>query len=219
MPEGLKEVIVSKVIDSLPTLLIVLGGILILLGLAGGIMYNQWFPVRELGARIAAVVMGLLILLWGYFSGNKQVTVPATEKYGIKIEHPRNGDRVEVVDVRGSIKKALPEGHVLKVLRVYPGSENYIPIGEGRIDIKSGTWMAEQCNIGGKTGDKRWIAAYIVGPGGAALLSYYEKAARVHKSVMNQLRSATGKEGEYLPLMDKRTPDMLECDRVSVTRS
>jgi hypothetical protein len=51
------------------------------------------------------------------------------------------------------------------------------------------------------------------------LLDYFAKATRVHRTVMDQLHAATGNEGEYLPQIERRTPDMIECARVSVWRS
>ena len=80
------------------------------------------------------------------------------------------------------------------------------------------TWQAEQCYIGGKAGDKRYIGVYLVGPGGTALLDYYTKASREHKKLMKQLQDLTDEEAKYLPLIEKYTPDMVECARVGVTR-
>jgi hypothetical protein len=51
MSEGIKEEIVSKLIDSVPALLALHGVVLILLGLAGGVSYNQWFPISGMRLR------------------------------------------------------------------------------------------------------------------------------------------------------------------------
>jgi hypothetical protein len=155
MAEGIKEEIVSKLIDSVPALLTLLGVVLILLGLAGGVSYNQWFPISELEARVAAVVAGTILIGLGFFSWRTHVIVPKARSYGIDIDQPKDGDRVDIVDVRGRIRNPLPEGYTLRVLRIYPGSESFVPIGEARVEIGKGAWEAERCNIGGRTGDRR----------------------------------------------------------------
>ena len=101
---------------------------------------------------------------------------------------------------------------------MYPKSDSYVPVGAARVVIERGTWVAEGCNIGGKTGDRRYIGAYLVGPSGSVLLNYYATAERVHKTVMKRLKNATGEESDYLPLIEERTKDMVECHRVTVRR-
>jgi hypothetical protein len=219
MSEGIKEEIVSKLIDSFPALLTVLGVVLVLLGLAGGVSYNQWFPISELEARVAAVVAGTILLGLGFFSWRTRVIVPKAQSYGIEIDYPKDGDRVDIVDVRGRIKKPLPEKYTLRVLRIYPGSDSFVPMGEARVEIGKSTWVAEQCNIGGRTGDRRSIGVYLVGPDGVVLLNYFDKAVRIHRRVMDQLKDASGKEStEYLPNIERGTTDMIPCARVSVSR-
>jgi hypothetical protein len=214
MGDDAKQEIISRLIDSVPTLLIVLGVVVNILGLAGGVTYHQWLPINETAWRIGTVVVGMALLALGFFQSRKDFTVPQARKYGINIQHPAEGERVGVVDVKGTIKKALPDGYALKILRIYPGTDNFIPVGEARVDIEKGIWKAENCDIGGVPGDRRSIGAYLIGPGGAILLDYFVKASRVH----NKLRDEVGKKGEFLPLLEKRTPDMVECDRISVWR-
>jgi hypothetical protein len=216
MAEG-KEELLSKLLDSVPVLLIILGVLLFSLGLSGGITYKQWFTIPETEPRLAAALAGIVVFGLGVARSRVQV-VTSARKYGIKIDHPRDGDAVDIVDVRGSISKPLPGGYTLKVFRIYPGTNSYVPLGDARIDIESGRWEAERCDIGGRPGDKRSIAAYLVGPNGAILLDYYAMAKRAHRSVMDDLLKATGKEGAYLPSIEKRTLDMIECNRVSVLR-
>ena len=61
MSEDSKADIASKLLDSVPTLLIVLGVALLLLGLAAGITYKGWFPIQEPSARMTAVAAGVLM--------------------------------------------------------------------------------------------------------------------------------------------------------------
>jgi hypothetical protein len=102
------------------------------------------------------------------------------------------------------------------VLRVYP-SGDYMPAG-GRVEIrKDGTWQALDFDIGGQKGERREIAAYLVGPGGRALLDYYKEAASIHGVARRQLVDM-GKAAAFLPLIIATTPDMLKCDSVHVVR-
>lgn len=220
MAEGGKEALLSKLIDSVPALLIVAGGVLIVLGLAGGITYNGWLPITELPARIGACALGIVGLSFGvyFWKATKGPMLNATV-YGIRIEHPKDGDRLHIVDVRGTIKKSIPQGYGLRVFRIYPGSDNFTPVGsKARIEIEKGTWEADHCHVGGKTGDRRALAAFIVGPSGAALIEYHNEAMRVHRKTLDQLRAAGGGDGDFLPSIELRTEDMAECHRIAVWR-
>jgi len=220
MAEG-KEEFLSKLIDSVPVLLIILGAALLALGLAGGVTYSQWFPIPEMGARIGAGVAGIVVFALGVSHAKThvflpQAKIPQAEKYGIKIDYPTEGI-VDIVAVGGSLSKPLPEGFTLKVFRIYPTSpESYIPIADARM-LEGGKWRAERCDIGGRRGDERSIGVYLVGPNGAALIDYYTLARRLRRST-DEVLKAIGKEGSYLPPIEKRTLDMIECGRVPLER-
>jgi hypothetical protein len=49
MAEGIKKTVVEKLLDSFPTLVTVLGVALIVLGLTGGVTYNTWLPIPDMG--------------------------------------------------------------------------------------------------------------------------------------------------------------------------
>lgn len=217
MAGGWKEQIVAKLVESLPALLIVLGGFLIVLGVAGGITYGGWLPIAGVGWRVGAVGVGLLIIGLGFYPRREPPT-PHGSSFGIKIEYPQPGDRVDVLDVRGTLKKAPPAGYALKIFRVYPGSDSFVPIGGGRMSVTAGTWEAYQCDIGGKPGDRRFVAAYLVGPSGMALLDYHAKAVAVHRTTLEQLKNVQGAQEAHLPPIERRTQDMIECHRVQVIR-
>lgn len=142
MADG-KEEILSKLLDSIPVLLIIMGVLLFSLGLAGGITYKSWLPIPEVEARLAASLAGAVVFGLGASRSRSQV-INGVRKYGIKIDHPRDGDAVDIADVRGSISKPLPAGYTLKVFRIYPGSDSYVPLGDARIDIENGKWEAER---------------------------------------------------------------------------
>lgn len=218
MADDSKSTLISKLLDSLPTLLVVLGVALIVLGLAGGVTYNAWLPISDVPGRAGAGIAGIVIGGIGlYLSNPSKGTRVTSSAYRVRITHPRDGDEVDIVDVRGTITKAPPEGYGLRVFRIYPGSDRMTPIGIANIDLEKGTWEAQHCHAGGKSGDKRAIAVFLVGPSGAALIDYHNEAAQVHKKTLQQLRDK-GLEGDFLPAIGSRTLDMFECHRVPIKR-
>jgi len=213
--------VASAVVGSRPKLLIVFGVALIVLGLAGGITYHNLLQLSGPTAQIGSVALGIILVLLGLFRREPPSDGPSLigdcKEYGIEIDHPRPGARVDITEVRGTIAKPLPEGYELRILRIYPKTNNFVPIGSPRPDGKEGRWIAEQCNIGGTSGDDRGIAVCIVGRAGAILLDYFDEASRVHNKLLNA-KTAPGEEKIYLPLLSKRPPDMIECHRVNVQR-
>jgi hypothetical protein len=218
--DDLKNTIAEKLLDSFPTLLAVGGIALVLLGLAGGVAYNNFLPIPDTAGRLAAGVAGSILLTIGValylISQSKRSQRPDISKHGIKITTPHEQDEINTVDVRGIIKAPLPDGYSLRIFRIYLGSERMTPIGKATIDNAAGVWVAENCNAGGKTGDKRFIAAFLVGAAGVALIDYHNDAARVHRKTLDQLRAANGTEGDFLPALPVSQPDMFECYRVPI---
>jgi len=219
MAEDTKTEIASKLLDSVPTLVVILGAILLILGLAGGVTYNDWLPLSERYARILAGLVGVVLIGIGIYQSSRSSTnIPKPRKYGIKITSPAEGDHVDQLTVRGLIKKELPTGYVLKVLRFYPNN-GYVPLVDAVVSIDKGTWEASGCSTGGNPGDTRYFTAHLVGPGGIELLSYYRTASNKHNAMRDRLMKLTKTNEEYLPLITGQTPDMVECARVRVYRS
>jgi hypothetical protein len=221
MAEDIKKTIVEKLLDSFPTLVTVVGAALIVLGLTGGVSHNSWLPIPDMAGRVTAVILGCVMAAVGaalyFWNQSRRPSRFDPSGYGIKITHPREGDEVNTVDVRGTIKKALPENHTLRLFRIYPGSAKMSPIGKATIVLSDGVWTADLCNVGGKSGDRRSIAAFIVGPSGAALIEYYDDAARVHRKTMRELEQLSKQQrDDWLPAIHVDTPDMVECHRVPI---
>ncbi len=109
MPDDLKKTIAEKLLDSLPTLLTVAGVALMVLGLSGGVTYNAWLPIPDANGRIVATVLGVVVAGVGVavylWVQSRRPTRLDPAPYGIRITYPRDGDEVDVVDVRGTIKK------------------------------------------------------------------------------------------------------------------
>jgi hypothetical protein len=221
MAEDIKKTVAEKLLDSFPTLVTVVGVALIVLGLTGGVTHNAWLPIPDMPSRIAAVILGCVIASAGagfyFWSQSRKPSRIDPSRFGIKITYPREGDEVNTVDVRGTIKQALPENYTLRLFRVYPGSARMTPIGKATIDLSAGEWTADHCNVGGKSGDKRSIAAFIAGPSGAALIQYHDDAGRIHRKTMLELEQLTNKQrDDWLPAIAADAPDMVECHRVPI---
>jgi len=213
MSDDWKESLLSKLIDSVPVLVLLLGVIFVALGLAK----VKYLPIEEPTAKVAAVIFGICIFATGLWLWRGHTVLPKAKPYGIKIQSPAAGAWVHVVDVSGSMEKAtLPENYSLRVFRMYPEG-GFIPMGEAHIDAETLTWKAERCDIAGKPRNQRSIAVFLVGPAGAALLDYHVKATQTHRATLEQLKQC-GKTGDYLPPIAKLTPDMIECHRISVWR-
>src|SRR6266849_2464468 len=76
-----------------------------------GITFHQWLPIAEVWARIGAGTVGALILGLGFFSWTRRCSLPKSRNYRIEINYPTKNDEVDTFDVKGTIKKALPENY------------------------------------------------------------------------------------------------------------
>jgi len=219
--EDTKTAAISKLIDRIPTLLVVFGILVVILGIAKGITYSNWLPILDWPSRVAAGAFGIALILMGLFGVKPAAILPKAKDYGIAITDPKPGASVVVTDVRGDIKKPLPDHYTLRVFRVYD-KERFYPLRECRIDYERNEWEANGCDLGGAaSGETRIFAVNIVGPDGAALIDYVRSAAQVHNPVRDALEEATKSKVASLPLIEflGRTRDMIECDRVLVRRA
>jgi len=140
--------------------------------------------------------------------------------HDIKITEPSEpGRKGSAIDLHGTFKKAPPEGYTLQIFRVYPNAR-FTPLRQARIDPKRRKWDALSCDPGGKTGDKRELAVYMVGPGGKVLIDYYSRASQVFYQVRERLiKISSSEDVAWLPAMEIGTPDMVECDRILVEKA
>lgn len=219
MSEDFKTTIAKNLTGSAPVLAVVVGAVFALLGLAGGITYQQWLPMTEVPTRLLSGALGVGLIIFGLNRANAtNANRFQPREYGIKIQYPTAGSQVSTNDVGGSIERDLPEGYCLRVFRVFPGSNRFVPLSKARVDTHTKTWVAERCNIGGKTGDQRYYAAYLCGPSAEVLIAFHNEAVTVHRKTMEEYEKLAGKAADFLPSVDGRTVDMHECDRVSVVR-
>jgi hypothetical protein len=216
--KGFVETVVTAVIGSIPTLLIILGVALLLLGMAGGVRYHSFLPITGYWQFVAAAA-GVALCVTGLIRTSNRTSFPKATDFNVAIASPADGERVANVTVRGTIKTTkLPSGYTLRVFRHYPNSSEIAPMGDAVIR-PDGTWKADNCNIGGNPGDPRGISVYLVGPSGSALLDYFERCASVHKALMRVAPASP--ENRSLPAIKAQTltQDMILCTRIDVYRS
>lgn len=215
----------AKLVETIPGLLIVIGSIFLLLGISGGIAYNNWLPIRGDNQRVACAVFGLVFVALGigiWFwtrQNNSLIAAKDVKALGIKILYPREGSRVRVVTVQGTFEKLPPPGYELRSLRYYPNMDGFIPHGRIIIDHEKKTWEIVDFDIGGEPNAARGIEICLAGHDGQVLLDNWTAAHQVHKETLEYLKGLTGKYGMWLGPMTRRTHDLTKCARVKVIRS
>ena len=210
--------IAEQLVERQSVLLMLVGAVFIILAASKGVSYHDWFPIKDPEGRIAAAVGGLLIFAVGaFFSRRSPFEALNGRSYGVKILSPQKNDEVTMVNVIGEIKRKIPSGYSLMILRIYP-DDGFIPLKEVDVDDDGVSWKASGCDIGGKSGDPRSLAAYLVGPSGKALFRYFREAAAVHNKMKVSFEKLSTEGAEFLPLIYEKTTDMVECAKVPLKR-
>jgi hypothetical protein len=219
MWETIKEVTLAA-IDRPGLILMILGAAVMALGAAGGITYGNWLPLTTNLQQASVGGVGLLLFLVGvvWLVRTPQTSLNA-KSFGVKITDPQAGDKIGVVTVRGTIRRSVPPGYELRLLRMYPGQDGYLPMNSATIDDTGKKWEAYGCDIGGRPGEQRIIAACLVGPSGKVLLNFYRVMARLYNPAREQIITNSGPTPPAMPLIDGFTTDMHVCTRIAVTRA
>jgi hypothetical protein len=206
----------QKLLES-PVSLIIVGGLaVIILGLAGGIQYNNWLPIASGLPQISTVVIGILIFISGVVLTVIKPTSP--RPYGITITSPARNEPVNVTRVEGKIRKHPPARYELWLLRMYSNGD-FLPLRNVILSSGQEEWSVPDFNVGGRSGEHRIITAALVGPAGQVLFSYFSSAARRHNTWMDRLKVDGDERDRYLPNLERQMMakvDIIECDRVDV---
>jgi hypothetical protein len=102
------------------------------------------------------------------------------------------------------------------VFRDY-NDKRFYPLRE--CTINGETWLARDCDVGGKQGESLFFSVNAVGPDGLVLISYAIEAVQRFRPLREELVAVTGnKSVPYLPTLAKRTRDIVSCDSVKVER-
>jgi hypothetical protein len=185
----------QKLFESPQSLLILVGAALVGLGAAGGVTFNNWFPITQQWAQIFLSIVGLLLALLGVLLG--VVKPPSATPYGISITSPTKGAHVHRTNVTGTIRKHPPKGYALWILRIYPDG-SYVPLRWVDPPTGEGSWQALDCDIAGQPGDHRRLGAYLVGPSSQIMFDYFQDAAERHNRWMDQLNVPKDAKDRYL---------------------
>ena len=192
-------------------ILVILGFIALLLGLSGGISYHEILPFPDILGRVASCAIGVILISLGAIIQKSSTNLPKASDYGIEITHPESDAKVDKPNMKGTIKKLPPDGYCLYAMRVY-GDGRLYPVKKIHIQPDGINWQASNCDIGGKPGDYRGLAVYIVGGGGRILIDYYKDAAEIHNVFSGQ------KDFKPLPLIGDTPTDMILCAKVDLVR-
>ena len=212
----------ERIARPLPSLLVILGVAVFVIGLADGVAHDNWLVIKGPAKTFTALGGVVIFALGVFFSRRDGISnaIPKAKTLKLQIQHPQSGDTVDQKeDVRGThAAKSLPAGYVLRILRGYPEQGGFIPFGTTTIDFDNGTWQALRFEVGGNPGDRRSIEVWLVGPDGQALLNCWSDCHAIHRKAQNALMAATDKYAEWLPPIKTATRDMVLCQRVSITR-
>ena len=113
----------------------------------------------------------------------------------------------------------LPAGYRLWVFRVYDDGR-FFPLRPCIVSSGNDQWEAPNCDVGGKSGDSRSFSVNIVGQDGEALITYVRDAHDRFKPIRDRLVSTSGStDVPYMPSVDTRTKDIIQCALVRVERA
>jgi hypothetical protein len=211
--EGISK-LAEQPIVLLNVLLLVFGAALFVLGAAGGVRYSGYLPIPDDVGRYLMTAGGAALLIVGIFlaAGQTQRKPQKAESFEAKIT-----GLVSVgpgkMEVKGSIKRLPPEGCKLMLLRFFPDGR-FVPV---KVDVrfeKKGSryeWVAYDCAIRTKPGERRTVAAYLVGKSGQALFQYHEEAVTFYSSQQTD-------PNRFMPAIKLPTEDMVKLDELELPR-
>jgi hypothetical protein len=211
-----KKSVPDKIIENAPLALTILGVVLVLIGAAGGIKFQQLqIPVIDSYGRVTLGLIGLLVVLFGILLIWRERTRESIVKrpqndyekdlgtgYGIKITSPKRNDRVsERFDVEGIYKTKPTDENSIWIIEYRSDTHEFWPKRPVVFDPDN-TWHLT-ITVGGRHMQKLEIMVADVGQSGQALLNYSLKV---------------GKESNRWISIEKLTPDITRLDSVTIIR-
>lgn len=96
-------------LTSRPALLLLLGVVLVVPGLAGGVTYGGWMPIQGTPERIACGIAGAVVFALSFLRDGSSADPKRTANaLGVKIVEPvENISIAGLIDVRGTLDKQL----------------------------------------------------------------------------------------------------------------
>jgi hypothetical protein len=208
MPDGSseeKKSIGVALIQNTALAMVVIGVSLAVIAAAGGLpkfsmnITDKWSRLAIGVLGVACAVVGVVRLQPGAARSADKIN---PTKYGLRIDRP-DGDVRRQWDITGRYTSLpLPEaGTEVWVFEFSPTSQTYYP--KRPITINGNDqWKSDACHMKGDPGTRRDIVVAIVGAPGLALIDYHRKV---------------GEETKRWVGIKKLTPDIVECDRITVT--
>jgi hypothetical protein len=213
---GLADKLAEQPNVLLNVLLLVFGTALFVLGAAGGVRYSGYLPIPDDVGRYLAAAGGAALLIVGIFLavGPKQSPQPRAKSFEAKITKLVSVGPGKM-EVKGNIKRHPPDGYKLMLVRFFPDNR-FAPVNaeviiEREKKGSSYEWAAYGCPINLKAGERRTVAAYLVGKSGQALFWYAEEAGRFYSSQQTEPK-------KYLPALKFPTEDMIKLDETELPR-
>ncbi|MHA6883085.1 hypothetical protein [Ralstonia pseudosolanacearum] len=196
-----------------PIPMIILGGVLVLTGIAWGI-FRTVLAHREGAQRRTALA-------------SKGPVLPKAADFDVRIVSHSDGAYIDQDEqkFRGTIKRALPEGYALWLVRRWKEDrDRYYPEGQAELRPMRGStteheWEVEKVFVGGNAGgkDSRIIEMWLVGSDGQTMLNAIKKANTKYARLMSHTGMKWDKPWLIEPLQDT-TSDMVPCTNIIVTR-
>ncbi|ANB75008.1 hypothetical protein AYM40_21500 [Paraburkholderia phytofirmans OLGA172] len=192
--------------------LLLVGGAASSLNVKGTIFTPENRLAMYIGAAVCLIV-SVSVYIWEKPNGDRGVAKPVAADYDIKILDPKPGVSVQaVVRVLGTVKKPLPPGYRLQLVRRWETRpDTYYPVQVADIDPDGEHWTADKCYVGGDAGDGRILEAVLVGPDAALLFDTW-------KTGFEAFLNARKNHDFLFPGIQKFPPDAVVCARVRVVR-
>lgn len=213
--------IAKGIVERPATLVLVLGIVILLLGLAGGVTFNSFhLPIAPGWQQVTGVLVGAAMIIYSLialFSDG-----PDGRYYGIRILSPTNNTLVNITtQVTGSIRRALPTKYELWLVRIF-GDGSFLPVRQVFLARNSKTWSVANIGMGSaKSGETRILAVFLIDPAAQELFRYFDAAAQRHNKWMDDLKVGVEVRDRYLPNLTQETIKkckILECDRIEVVK-
>lgn len=212
------EKVVNAILSSRQTLLLLLGVCFVVLAIAGGVTYEQWLPMPGKMERLLAGFSGFVLVGLSFLRPQTDgLSEEQIRSFGITIRSPIEGTEVSgKTHVNGDYKKKWPNNYELVLLRGYPQG-GFVPNSAVTCDPEKKSWMAQDFDIGGASGNARRIEAWLIGQDGRVLLDNWAENHKVVRDLNDAVGS--GEKAQWLPPIKAPTKDMHRCAWVSVKRT
>jgi hypothetical protein len=175
--------VVQTLAEDPKSLLIVVGAVAFVGGLAGGV--PQYFPIPAGPPQIAIVAFGAVLAAMGAYLvlGGKS---GSSRPYGISITLPVDGSSEGTTfNVEGTARR-LPAGKALWLVRIWDG-DRYYPQKKVSLEKGQTTWKTSI-----EFGNAAKLGAFVFGEEGRELIEYEREAAGRHNGLFKAYESLYG---------------------------